>query len=67
MWLISPSGDRVSAGTFRPENGWSYTAQSILAEQDLSQFTGLGVTVEPAGGSPKPTGPRLFKVDFQSG
>jgi anti-sigma-K factor RskA len=67
MWLISPNGDRVSAGTFRPEDGWSYTAQSIAPGHDLSQFTGLGVTIEPAGGSPQPTGPRLFRVDFQSG
>lgn len=63
-WLIEPDGDRVSAGIFRPQNTTAYTTQPIYAKQDLSNFTGVGVTIEPAGGSDQPTGPRLFKVDF---
>jgi anti-sigma-K factor RskA len=64
IWLIAPNGDRTSAGLFRPESGARLTTESILPTQDLSKFTGLGVTVEPAGGSDQPTGPRLFKIDF---
>jgi anti-sigma-K factor RskA len=63
-WLIEPDGDRVSAGVFRPQNTTAYTTQPIYAKQDISNFTGVGVTIEPAGGSEQPTGPRLFKVDF---
>lgn len=63
-WLIDPGGGRVSAGTFRPGSEGSYTAATLWPEQNLSAYTGLGVTVEPAGGSPQPTGQRLFKVDF---
>jgi anti-sigma-K factor RskA len=63
-WLIDPSGGRVSAGTFRPGSEGSYTTATLWPEENLSAYTGLGVTVEPAGGSPQPTGQRLFKVDF---
>ena len=64
IWLIEPSGHRVSAGLFRPQAGLSYTTQPIFLKQDISNFVGMGVTVEPAGGSDQPTGPRVFKVDF---
>jgi anti-sigma-K factor RskA len=64
IWLIEPNGHRVSAGLFRPQADVAYTTQPVYAEQDLSRFTAVGVTVEPAGGSEQPTGPRLFKVDF---
>jgi anti-sigma-K factor RskA len=63
-WLIEPDGQRVSAGIFRPQNTTAYTTQPIYAKQDISNFTGIGVTIEPSGGSEQPTGPRLFKVDF---
>jgi anti-sigma-K factor RskA len=64
IWLVEPNGQRVSAGLFRPPAGASYTTQSIVSKQDLSEFVGIGVTVEPATGSDQPTGPRVFKVDF---
>jgi anti-sigma-K factor RskA len=64
MWLISPNGDRTSAGLFRPETGFQFASLSLPQGQSLSDFTGLGVTVEPAGGSPQPTGPRLFMTGF---
>lgn len=63
-WLIEPGGERVSAGVFRPEEDTTYTTHPVYARQDLSNFVGVGVTVEPAGGSEQPTGQRVFKVDF---
>jgi anti-sigma-K factor RskA len=64
MWLIAPDGERTSAGVFRPESALTFATIWLAPGQDLSGFTGLGVTVEPVGGSPQPTGPRLFKADF---
>jgi len=64
VWLIDPQGDRVSAGIFRPESGQAYTTQISFPKQNLTNFVGIGVTVEPAGGSAAPTGERVFKVDF---
>lgn len=63
-WLIDPQGGRVSAGLFRPEADQPFTTEAVFSNQDLSMFVGLGVTVEPAGGSDQPTGTRVFKVDF---
>jgi anti-sigma-K factor RskA len=65
-WLVQPDGVRVSAAVFRPAAEGSYTAQPLWPDQSLSSYTAIGVTIEPAGGSPQPTGQRLFKVDFQS-
>ena len=64
IWLIEPDGHRVSAGLFRPQGDTSYTTQPVFSKQALSDFVGIGVTIEPAGGSDQPTGPRVFKVDF---
>lgn len=63
-WLIDPGGDRTSAGLFNPEAGQLLTTAVLSIPQDLSNFIGLGVTIEPAGGAPLPVGPRIFKVDF---
>ena len=64
VWLIEPNGHRVSAGVFRPQQNSTYTTQPVFSKQPLTDFVGIGVTVEPAGGSEQPTGPRVFKVDF---
>jgi anti-sigma-K factor RskA len=64
IWLVKPDGGRDSAGLFRPATGQSYTTKAISSTQMLSSYLGMGVTVEPAGGSAAPTGERVFKVDF---
>jgi anti-sigma-K factor RskA len=64
IWLVEENGGRVSAGLFRPESGQTYTTRAILPSQSLADYLGIGVTVEPAGGSVAPTGERVFKVDF---
>lgn len=64
IWLIDPQEDRVSAGIFRPEGDRAYTTQIVFPEQSLSNFIGIGVTIEPAGGSDAPTGERVLRVDF---
>jgi hypothetical protein len=64
IWLIEENDDRVSGGIFRPQADLPYTTQPVFAGQDISDFVGIGVTVEPAGGSDRPTGPRVLRVDF---
>ena len=64
IWLVKADGGRDSAGLFRPESGQSYTTKAISSTQMFSNYLGIGVTVEPAGGSDAPTGQRIFKVDF---
>ena len=64
VWLIDPNGDRTSAGVFNPETNQPYTTKILYPKQKLTDFIGVGVTVEPAGGSDQPTGERMFRVDF---
>lgn len=64
IWLIDPQGERTSAGVFQPESELPFTSASIYSHDELTDYVGLGVTIEPAGGSDEPTGERLFIVDF---
>jgi anti-sigma-K factor RskA len=64
VWLIDPQGNRTSGGTFQPEPGQPFTTVSIFAPKAYSNYSGIGVTVEPAGGSAAPTGRNIFKVEL---
>ena len=64
VWLIDAQDQRISGGVFLPEADQPYTSVVIASPKPLGEFSGLGVTVEPLGGSPAPTGPRILKVDF---
>jgi anti-sigma-K factor RskA len=64
MWLIDPQGDRTSGGFLIPDNDQAFVMAIIRSQQPLTGFTGLGVTLEPSGGSPKPTGEKILRVDF---
>ncbi len=59
LWLIDPSGNRISGGTFTVDDqgrGWLFSR----APQGLAKYKTLGVTVEPFGGSPGPTGAKMM-------
>lgn len=64
IWLIDPQGDRMSGGFLTPEVEDPFVMAVIKSPQPLTGFIGLGVTLEPLGGSPKPTGARVLRVDF---
>lgn len=64
MWLIDPQGDRTSGGFLMPETGQPFVMEVITSPQPLRDFNGLGITLEPLGGSPQPTGPKILRVDF---
>lgn len=50
LWLETPEGSMIDAGIMpdRPD-------QAVLLSGDAAQATGVGITVEPDGGSPEPT------------
>ena len=58
LWLVS-DGQRESGAVFSVnENGWAETAVDMTrAAADYERF---GITIEPAGGSPGPTGERVL-------
>jgi len=64
VWLIAPNGERTSAGLVRPQADLPFLSEPISSAQNLSNFVGIGMTIEPAGGSDSPTGLQIFRVDF---
>jgi anti-sigma-K factor RskA len=63
-WLIDEGGNRVSGGLFRPLQDRGQASLVIRAPAPLRAYVALGVTVEPAGGSPGPTGEKAFGTEF---
>jgi anti-sigma-K factor RskA len=58
LWLIK-DGKRDSGGIFRvTQDGFGLLV--IRPERPLSEYSAVGITVEPAGGSPGPTSPRVL-------
>ncbi len=64
IWLIQPDNGRVSAGLFNADRADRITIASLDSSHSFQPYVGIGITVEPAGGSEQPTGPRVFGVEF---
>ena len=58
VWLLK-DGQRVSGGLFSV-NPDGYASLEIMAPMPLAQYDSLGITVEPVGGSPAPTGAKVL-------
>lgn len=63
-WLIEPDGSRVNGGLFSMEEGADFALHLIRSSKPLGDYQGFGVTVEPAGGSSGPTGPKVLGGDL---
>lgn len=58
LWLIK-DGERASGGVFSVgRNG--YGSLWVSSPEPLAEYTGFGVTIEPRGGSPGPTGEKVL-------
>ncbi len=64
VWLVDPQGKRLSGGFITPETGYPFATTVIQSPGPLAGFTSLGITIEPQGGSPGPTGPKVLGVGF---
>jgi anti-sigma-K factor RskA len=58
LWLVD-NGQRISGGTFTVDAA-GRGALLIRPPQPLSSYDRAGITVEPRGGSPGPTSPRVI-------
>ena len=58
LWLIR-DGKRTSGGVFSVDEK-GYKGMYIKSPEPLDSYTGVGITVEPAGGSPGPTGEKVL-------
>lgn len=63
VWLIDAAGANTSGGAFRvgQDGSGSLVVRSSLP---LGSYRSLDVTIEPAGGSRKPSGPRVLTGAF---
>jgi anti-sigma-K factor RskA len=59
VWVIGPSNRPVPAGLFQPRPDGSALV-SLPRVEDTAQPRTFAVTVEPAAGSPSPTGPMVL-------
>jgi anti-sigma-K factor RskA len=64
IWLVSPNGERVDAGSFRPELERPLTSTALLPTGNFAEFVGIEVTLEPVGGSDTPTGDQILSVGY---
>ena len=62
LWLIR-DGQRTSGGVFSVDEK-GYKGMYIKSPEPLDTYTGVGITVEPAGGSPGPTGEKVLGGDL---
>jgi len=62
LWLIK-DGQRSSGGLFSV-NSDGYASMPIASPLPLDQYQAVGITVEPAGGSPHPTGVKVLGGNF---
>jgi anti-sigma-K factor RskA len=63
-WLVAADGTRTSGGLLElpPDRGFAWLV--MRPPEALREYRSLGLTLEPAGGSPLPTGPRILGGDL---
>lgn len=61
VWLQSPAGEMVPAGLMPDE-----ADTTLVLDGDATKATGVGITVEPDGGSPQPTTQPLAVFPLES-
>jgi anti-sigma-K factor RskA len=62
LWLIN-DGQRSSGGVFSV-NSEGYASLPISGPMSLNQYQAVGITIEPTGGSPLPTGAKILGGDL---
>ncbi len=60
VWFVDAMERRMSGGTFRTHPR-PYGVYTVTAPLNLYAYVRIGVTLEPEGGSPQPTGPQVLQ------
>ena len=58
VWLVRGT-ERTSGGVFEARNGNGWIL--IRSDEPMGSYDSVGVTIEPAGGSPRPTSPPVLR------
>lgn len=64
LWLIR-DGQRTSGAVFSVDSD-GYRGVQIESAEPLQNYGAFGITIEPAGGSPEPTGERVLGYNLES-
>ena len=64
IWLIDPNGAETAAALFRPEFDRPFSSAALSTSRTFVEFVGIKVTIEPAGGSEKPTGEQILNLVY---
>jgi anti-sigma-K factor RskA len=62
LWLIV-NGNRTNGGVFSVDNA-GYGSLWVNSPRPLKDYASFGVTIEPSGGSPSPTGEKVLGGDL---
>jgi len=63
LWLIDRDGQRTSGALFSVDYD-GYGTAMVVSPLPLTSYTAFGVTIEPTGGSPGPTGQKVLGGTF---
>ncbi len=64
LWLIGEDGSRASGGLFSAADDEQFVSTVVWARDAFGTIQGIGITIEPAGGSQSPTGQRVLGTDL---
>lgn len=64
LWLIQDDGSRASGGLLSPTGDSEFVSLVVWSPVSFESVQGIGITVEPAGGSSEPSGPRVLGTDL---
>jgi anti-sigma-K factor RskA len=70
MWLVDNHSVWISGGLFQADTPEDWVYLQVPLVQYIAAYQGIGVSLEPAGGSPyadQPTGPRVLSVPLNQG
>jgi anti-sigma-K factor RskA len=62
IWLIR-DGEQIS-GALMTVDEVGYGGRRVTAPLPLADYAAIDITIEPAGGSPKPTGERILAAQI---
>lgn len=64
LWLIDQDGERTSAGLLTPSQRSAFVSLVVWSPVEFEFIQSIGLTIEPAEGSPNPTGPRVLGTEL---
>lgn len=67
FWLVTENGEQVPAGLFLVDENAEPTWATLVLPRGVPEYVVVGVTIEPAAGSPFPTGPMLLESPTEQG